>query len=66
MGYLFSEVPIVRYRPIRPSPLPRRGPWRPFNPRGGTIFERGSIPLGPDFPHRERRDGNRGGKERRG
>jgi hypothetical protein len=49
-----------------PSGARERGPEKPFDPKGGTIYERGSGPLRPGQMPAERKEGNRGGPERRG
>jgi len=49
-----------------PMQQPKKGPEKPFDPRGGTIFERpGATPPPGQMPP-EKREGSRGGPERRG
>ncbi len=49
-----------------PTRSPKKGPEKPFDPRGGTIFERpGATPPPGQLPP-EKREGNQGGPERRG
>ena len=55
-----------RSNPSGPGGPRERGPEKPFDPKGGTIYERGSGPLPPGQMPAERKEGNRGGPERRG